>query len=94
MFEPLHRGPDLAPDEGSLGLGLFICAEVAKAHGLSLTELALGYVRSRWYVGSTIIGATTMSQLEENIAAARVTLDADTLAAIAAVQLRYPNPAG
>jgi len=69
-------------------------AEVAKAHGLSLTELALGYVRSRWYVGSSIIGATTLPQLEENIAAAQVTLDADAFAALAAVQLRYPNPAG
>ena len=57
-------------------------------------QLALGYVNSRWFVGASIIGATTMAQLEEDIAAAQVTLDADTLAAIAAIQLRYPNPAG
>ena len=69
-------------------------AEVAKARGITLVQLALGYVRSRWFTGATIIGATTLDQLGEDIAAARTVLDADTLAAIAAVQLRYPNPAG
>lgn len=33
LFDPLRRGPERAPEEGSLGLGLFICGEVAKAHG-------------------------------------------------------------
>jgi aryl-alcohol dehydrogenase-like predicted oxidoreductase len=68
-------------------------ARVAQARGLSLVQLALGYVRSRWFVGATIIGATTMAQLEEDLAAAQVELDADTLAAIAEVQSRFPNPA-
>ena len=34
-------------------------------------QLALGYVKSRWYLGAMIIGATSLAQLEENIAAAR-----------------------
>jgi len=51
-------------------------------------------VKSRWFLGVPIIGATTMPQLEENIAAAQIELDAGTLADIAAVQARYPNPAG
>jgi len=33
LFDPLRRGPERASDDASLGLGLFICAEVAKAHG-------------------------------------------------------------
>jgi signal transduction histidine kinase len=34
MFEPLRRGPELDNDEGvSLGLGLFVVRQVAKAHG-------------------------------------------------------------
>ena len=33
FFDPLRRGPERPPEEGSLGLGLFICDEVAKAHG-------------------------------------------------------------
>ena len=57
-------------------------------------ELALGYVKSRWFLGASIIGATSMAQLAEDIAAAQVELDGETLAEIAAVQVRYPNPAG
>ncbi len=68
-------------------------AAVAERHGLSLVELALGWVKERWMVGSTILGATTLAQLDEDIAAAGVTLDAATLADIADVQLRFPNPA-
>ena len=67
---------------------------LAKARGLSLVQLALGYVRSRWFLGASIIGATTMDQLREDIAGAQIQLDADTLKAIAAIQSHYPNPAG
>jgi aryl-alcohol dehydrogenase-like predicted oxidoreductase len=69
-------------------------AALAKEHGITLVQLALGYVRSRWHVGATIIGATTMQQLREDIEAAQFELPADTLAAIQAIQVRYPNPAG
>ena len=69
-------------------------AEVATKLGLSLPQLALGYVGGRWFLGSSIIGATTMAQLEEDIAAAQFELDAAALAEIAAVHVRYPNPAG
>src|SRR5437660_2616942 len=69
-------------------------ADLAQRRGTSLVQLALGYVKSRWFLGAPIIGATTMPQLEENIAAAQIELDAGTLADIAAVQARYPNPAG
>ncbi len=69
-------------------------AKLAKARGLTLVQLALGFVKSRWHVGAAIIGATTMSQLAEDIAAAQLVLDADTLAAIATLQTAYPNPAG
>ncbi len=69
-------------------------AALALRRGISLVELALGYVRSRWFVGASIIGATTPAQLAEDIAAAQVELDAETLADIGAIQARYPNPAG
>ncbi len=68
-------------------------AGLAKERRLTLVQLALGYVASRWFVGASIIGATTMKQLEEDIAAAQLSLDADTLAAIREIQTRYPNPA-
>jgi aryl-alcohol dehydrogenase-like predicted oxidoreductase len=69
-------------------------AALARDRGLTLVQLALGYVKSRWHVGASIIGATSMQQLEEDIAAAQLALDAETLAAIAAIQTTYPNPAG
>lgn len=69
-------------------------AALAERRGITLVQLALGYVASRWFLGASIIGATSMAQLEEDIAAAQFTLDAQTLEEIAAIQLRFPNPAG
>jgi aryl-alcohol dehydrogenase-like predicted oxidoreductase len=68
-------------------------ADLARRRGISPVQLALGYVRSRWFLGAAIIGATSMAQLEQDIAAAQFELDAETLAEIAAIQQRYPNPA-
>ena len=68
-------------------------AKLAKERGLTLVQLALGYVTSRWFVGASIIGATSMKQLEDDIAAAQLALDEETLAAIRELQGRYPNPA-
>ncbi|CAA0818692.1 NAD(P)-linked oxidoreductase superfamily protein [Striga hermonthica] len=42
-------------------------ADVAKKHGMSLVELALAFTRDRPFVTSSIIGATTMDQLKEDI---------------------------
>jgi aryl-alcohol dehydrogenase-like predicted oxidoreductase len=69
-------------------------AALAEQRGISLVELALGYVRSRWFVSAPIIGATTPFQLAEDVAAAQFELDAQTLSDIAAIQARFPNPAG
>jgi aryl-alcohol dehydrogenase (NADP+) len=68
-------------------------AALARRRGLTLVQLALGYVASRWFVGASLIGATTMAQLKEDIAAAQFTLDKETLEDIRQIQLRYPNPA-
>mgnify|MGYP000988896478 CR=1 FL=1 len=68
-------------------------AALAKRRGITLVQLALGYVASRWYLGSSIIGATTMDQLREDIAGGQFELDTDTLAEIETLRGRYPNPA-
>ncbi len=68
-------------------------AALAKRRDLTLVQLALGYVASRWFLGSSLIGATSMAQLKEDIAAAQITLDADTLREVEDVLQRYPNPA-
>jgi len=67
--------------------------KLAKQRGITLVQLALGYVASRWFLGASIIGATSMAQLKEDVAGAQFTLDAETLEEIRKIQLRYPNPA-
>jgi aryl-alcohol dehydrogenase-like predicted oxidoreductase len=48
--------------------------------------------RWRWFVTSTIIGATTMEQLKENLSIVEVKLDKNILSEIDAAYARYPNP--
>lgn len=67
--------------------------EVAKRHNLSPAALALAFVRSRWFVTSTIIGATTLEQLQENLDSVKVELSQEMLNEIDAVHTQYPNPA-
>ena len=67
--------------------------ELARRLGITPVQLALGYVRSRWFVGASIIGATSLAQLAEDVAGAQFTLDAAALNEIAAIQLRFPSPA-
>ena len=66
-------------------------AQLAEQHGMSPAQMALAYLRSRPFVTSTIIGATTMSQLKENLAS--VELNAEQLKGIEEIHLRYSNPA-
>jgi aryl-alcohol dehydrogenase-like predicted oxidoreductase len=54
--------------------------------------MALAWCYSRWFVASTIIGATSLAQLKENIDAEQVTLPESVLAGIDAIHARYTNP--
>jgi aryl-alcohol dehydrogenase-like predicted oxidoreductase len=67
-------------------------ARLAREHGLTPTQLALAWCYSRWFVASTIIGATTLAQLKENIDAYDIVLPADVLAQIDAIHASLPNP--
>ena len=67
--------------------------EIAKKNDLTLTELSLAFVTQQPFVSSTIIGASTMEQLKENIASINVTLSDEILAAINEVQTIIPDPA-
>jgi aryl-alcohol dehydrogenase-like predicted oxidoreductase len=68
-------------------------AKLARAHGLTPTQLALSFVYHRWFVSSTIIGATSMSQLKENIGAYHTQLSPEVLAEIELLHLSMMNPA-
>ncbi len=67
--------------------------EIAIKNGLTLTELSLAFVNQQAFVTSTIIGATTMEQLKENIATIDVVLSDEIIAEINAVQAIIPDPA-
>jgi aryl-alcohol dehydrogenase-like predicted oxidoreductase len=69
--------------------------DVAAKHGMTPTELALAFCRSRPFVCSTIIGATSLAQLKSNIDVfeSGELLDKAVLADVAAVYKRFRDPA-
>lgn len=66
---------------------------IADDHGMSAAQMALAFVNTRPFVTSNIIGATTMTQLKENIGSINITLPEEVLRAIEAVHNAIPNPA-
>lgn len=68
-------------------------AALARDHGLTPTQLALAWCYHRPVVASTIIGATSVEQLTEDLAAWDTKLDAATLAAVDALHDEVPSPA-
>lgn len=67
-------------------------AKIATEHGLSLAQLSLAFIRQQFFVSSTIIGATTLAQLKENIDSADVVLSDEMMQQIEAVHVKQPNP--
>jgi aryl-alcohol dehydrogenase-like predicted oxidoreductase len=67
-------------------------AALARDRGLALDQMALAFVRQRWFVRSTIIGATGLEQLKRNLDSVNITLEAETLGQIAQIHARYSTP--
>lgn len=67
--------------------------KLAEDNGLTLTQMALAFVNQQDFVASTIIGATNLEQLKENIDAFEITLSSDIVSQINAIQEIVPNPA-
>ena len=76
----------------------FRCVEamrpIAAAHGVSVAQIGLAYLLHKPHVTSVIIGARTDEQLADNLAAAKVRLTADELAALDAVGALTPEYPG
>lgn len=53
---------------------------IAAEKEASVAQVALAWVRAQPGIGSTIVGARTMAQLEDNLAAADLTLSAEQAA--------------
>ncbi len=66
---------------------------LARAHGLTPTQMALAWVYTNWRVASTIIGVTSLAQLDEDVAAWGTTLSAELLAEIDQIRWEVRDPA-
>ena len=67
--------------------------QLAKDNGMTPTQMALAFCYNRWSVASTIIGVTSVAQLEEDVKAWGTTLSAEVLAEIEAIRLVHRDPA-
>jgi len=71
-----------------------VMREIAQKHDVSVATVALGYVLAKPFVMSVLIGASRMDQLEQNLAATELKLDADDLAKldeVSALPAEYPG---
>lgn len=66
---------------------------VAAEFGLDPSQMAIAFVNRQPFVASTLIGATTMAQLETNLAAVELTLSGEVVARLDGVHQRFGNPA-
>ena len=66
---------------------------LAREHGLTPIQLALAFCRTRWHVASTIIGVTSVAQLDENLDAWGTTLSPEVLTEIDKIRWEMRDPA-
>ena len=66
--------------------------QLATSCGMTPTELALRYCYGKWFVDCTILGASTVGQLTENLSYFGKPLPADVLTKIDNLRLAYRDP--
>jgi aryl-alcohol dehydrogenase-like predicted oxidoreductase len=66
---------------------------LAREHGLTPTQMALAFCYGSWRVASTIVGVTSLAQLDEDVAAWGTVLAPELLNAIDAVRWELRDPA-
>ncbi|PAJ86157.1 aldo/keto reductase [Burkholderia ubonensis] len=101
-------GPDTSTPEGSRRAGfdfppvnrdrawacVAVMREIAAAHGVSVARIALAWLLAKAHVTSIIVGAKTVGQLEDNLAAADLELSASDIARLDEVSMlpaEYPG---
>jgi len=65
---------------------------LAQENALDPAQMALAFVRTRPFMSSVLLGATSVKQLESNLASAELELSAEVLDAIDEIHNRIPNP--
>jgi len=68
-------------------------AALAKKYGVTLLELSIAFVTNKWFVGSAIIGATSVEQLRQIYNAHQTKVDPEAFKEIEAISARYLHPA-
>jgi len=66
---------------------------LARDHGLTPTQLALGFCHSKWHVASTIIGVTSLAHLDEDLKAWETKLSPELMAEIDKIRWEMRDPA-
>ena len=66
---------------------------LAREHGLTPTQLALAFCYTKWQVASTIIGVTSVAQLDEDLDAWGTRLSPEVLAEIDRIRWELRDPA-
>ncbi len=80
--------PPVDPDLGERAL--LVLAAVADGRGVSMAQVALAWVLAQPGITSAIVGASSLEQLDDNLAAAALELTADELAALDAATALAP----
>lgn len=94
LSDPDHRlsGFDALPIDKDKGFALVDDMRgIADAHGASVAQVALAWLLSRPQVSSVLIGASKMSQFEDNLAAADLQLTPDELTRLDAATAPTPD---
>jgi len=65
---------------------------LARTHGLDPAQMALAFITGRPFVTSTVISATNLEQLRDNLDSTNIRLDDEVLEAIEAIHADNPNP--
>ncbi len=68
--------------------------DVAEKHGASVATVALAWILAKPFVTSIIIGAKRLDQLDQNLAAVNLKLDAEDLAKLDEVSALAPEYPG
>ena len=67
--------------------------QLARDNGMTPTQMALAFCYTKWQVASTIIGVTSLAQLDEDLAAWGTTLTPEVLQAIDVIRWELRDPA-
>lgn len=66
---------------------------LAQKHDLDPAQMALAFVRQQPFVATTLLGATSVDQLQTNLASLELTLDKEILDELEAIHRRFTIPA-